>query len=114
MHFDHFAVDGGNGSIGGVPSGVGVQVNETEDEGVHEKRDALREAGSERGEKKTRLGLARACPHLNMIRMYVTWSIPVPFTYLVSSSVADMNNRPPATRNYVIRIRTYAPADRLW
>ena len=39
MHFDHIAVDSGR-SIGGVSPGVGVKVNEGEDEGVQEKRDA--------------------------------------------------------------------------
>jgi len=47
----------------------------------------------------TGLELSQAGSHLNIIRIYVTWSIPVPFTNLVSSSVADMNNRPPAIRN---------------
>ena len=55
---------------------------------------------------KNGLVLARTGSHLNIIRMYVTWSIPVPLTNLVSSSVADMNTRPPATRNYMNRVRS--------
>ena len=38
--------------------------------------------------------------YLNMIRMYVTWSIPLSWTYCSSSSVADINNRPAATKSY--------------
>lgn len=56
--------------------------------------------------------LARTSSHLNIIRMYVTWSIPVPFTYSVSSSVAEMNNRPPATRNYTAYINTCISSNR--
>jgi len=61
--------------------------------------------------KETRLMLAQNSSHLNIIRIYVTWSIPVPFANLVSSSVADMNNRPPATRNYMACIRTRVSLD---
>jgi hypothetical protein len=39
-------------------------------------------------------------PYLNMIRMYVTWSIPPSCTYCSSSSVADMNCSPDATNSY--------------
>ena len=46
MQFDPIAVDCG-GSIGGISPRVGVEVNEGEDEGVHEKRDASREASAE-------------------------------------------------------------------
>ena len=55
--------------------------------------------------------LARTISHLNIIRIYVTWSIPVLFTNLVSSSVADMNNRPPVTRNYIAYVRTCISLD---
>lgn len=61
--------------------------------------------------EETRLMLARTISHLNIIRIYVTWSIPVPFTNLVSSSVADMNNRPPVTRNYIVYVRTCISLD---
>jgi hypothetical protein len=40
MHFNYIIV--GGGLVGRVSPRVGVQVNETEDEGVHEKCDALR------------------------------------------------------------------------
>ena len=40
MHLEDIAVDGR--LAGGVPPRVGVQVDETEDEGVHEKCDASR------------------------------------------------------------------------
>ena len=65
--------------------------------------------GGEQGVRiceETRLILVRTSSHLNIIRIYVTWSIPVPFTNSVSSSVADMNNTPPARRNYIVCIRT--------
>lgn len=42
MHFDYIAV--GGRSVGSVSPGVGVQVDETEDESVHEKRNASRGA----------------------------------------------------------------------
>lgn len=45
MHFDPIAVDYG-GSIGGIPPGVGIEVNEGENEGVKEKCDASRGAWS--------------------------------------------------------------------
>ena len=96
MHFDDVAV--GGGSVCSVSPRVGVQVDETEDEGVHEKCDASG-VQAVRKRKGAGFGLSQAGSHLNMIRIYVTWSIPVPFTNLVSSSVADMNNRPPAVRN---------------
>jgi hypothetical protein len=35
-----------------------------------------------------------------MIRMYVTWSMPPSCTNCSSSSVADMNSSPDATRSY--------------
>jgi hypothetical protein len=71
---------------------------------VYMKNAMLGGEGGVRRREMTGPGLARTGSHLNMIRMYVTWSIPVPFTNWVSSSVADMNNRPPATRNYRTRI----------
>jgi hypothetical protein len=46
MHFDHIAV--GDRLVDGVSPRVGIQVDETEDEGVHEKCDALE---GERGQK---------------------------------------------------------------
>jgi len=106
LHFDYITVD--VRSVGGVSPRVGIQVDETEDESVQEKSDAWR--GLECCEE-TRLMLARTISHLNIIRIYVTWSIPVPFTNLVSSSVADMNSRPPATRNYMACIRTCISLD---
>ena len=102
MHFDRIAI--GSGLAAGVSAGVGIQVDETEDEGVHEKCGTLGERVRRR--IKTRFVLAGTGSHLNIIRMYVTWSIPVPFMNLVSSSVADMNNRPPATRNCMVCVRT--------
>ena len=39
MHFDYIAV--GGGSVDDVPPRVRIQMDETEDEGVHEERDAL-------------------------------------------------------------------------
>jgi len=39
MHFDYIAV--GGRVVNGVSPRVGIQVNETEDEGIHEKCDAL-------------------------------------------------------------------------
>lgn len=76
---------------------------------VYMKNAMLRGEEGVRRREEVRVGLGRTGSHLNIIRMYVTWSIPVPFTNLVSSSVADMNNRPPATRNYVACIRTCTP-----
>jgi len=108
MHFNYVPV--GGSFVGGVSPRVGVQVDETEDEGVHEKCDTFGEHGARRCEK-IRFRLAQADSHLNIIRIYVTWSIPVPFTYLVSSSVADINKRPPATRNCIAGIKTCASSN---
>jgi len=46
MHLDYIAV--GGGFVGGVSPGVGVQVDETEDESVHEKCDASRGTNSQK------------------------------------------------------------------
>ena len=42
-------------------------------------------------------------PYLKLMRTYVTWSMPPSWTYRSSSSVADMNNSPDATKSYTMQ-----------
>ena len=50
LHLDHIV--GGGGSVGGVSPRVGIQVDEREDERVHEKCDTSREQGESEGMEK--------------------------------------------------------------
>jgi hypothetical protein len=70
-------------------------------------------SGEEKGgrEGKGRKGdsIGTTARYLNMMRMYVTWSIPPSCTNRSSSSVADMKSNPAATRSLSRAIGNQAP-----
>jgi len=90
-----------------VASGRGVKRDQEEDVRVQQERHAIfctwrvQKKGYERTSvSETGLwGKGAQHTYLNMIRMYVTWSMPPSCTYCSSSSVADMNCNPAAIKS---------------